>query len=39
MLPVIFWYSGRTDSEANEPKCQCKIGKFVLGAHFQFGQV
>ena len=39
MLPVIFCYSGKTDAEANEPMRQCKVGKFDLGTHFQFGQV
>ena len=39
MLPVILWYSGETDPETNEPMCQCKVGKFDLGAHFQFFQV
>ena len=39
MLRVVFWYSGKTDTEANEPMCQRKVGKFDLGAHFQFGQV
>ena len=39
MLPVIFWYSGKTDTEANEPMCQCTAGKYDLGADIQFGQV
>ena len=39
MLPIIFWYSGKTDPEANGPLCQCKVGKFDLGAPIQFGQL
>ena len=39
MLPVIFWYSRTTDTEANEPMCQCTFGKFDLGADIEFRQV
>ena len=39
MLPVIFWYSSETDPEANEPMCQCQVGKVDLGAHIELGQV
>ena len=39
MLPVFFWYSAKTDTEVNEPMCQCAVGKFDLGADIQFGQV
>ena len=39
MLPVIFWYSGKTDTEANEPMCQCMVSKFDLCADIQFDQV
>ena len=39
MLPVFFWYSGKTDTEANECMRQCTVGKFDLVADIQLGQV
>ena len=39
MLPVIIWYSGKTNPQVNEPLCRCKVGKIDLGALIQFGQL
>ena len=38
MRPMIFWYSSKTDPEANELLCQCKVGNFDLIAPVRFGQ-
>ena len=38
MLPIISCYSGKTGPEADEPLCQCKVGKFDLGAPTRFSK-